>query len=192
MSRAPAPYGEGDAPDHFREAGNVTAGTGRDNGRLSDRTPQPMYYPDDHPKFPGFFKGMEQVLRERGCFPTDRFLRAQCGTSLLKCAPRQTTCCCRWILYNEEDFRPQKSMLQELYEDAGHLCLYYPKFHCELNFIEQYWGNTKFRYRETPFTNNDDEMIQNMRECLDSVPMEFIRRCIAISKQGHLHADHIL
>jgi len=114
------------------------------DGRLPDGTPQPMYYPDDHPKFPGFFKGMEQVLRERGLFPTNQFLKAQCGTSLSKCAPGQTTCCCRWILYNEEDFRQQKSMLQELYEDAGHLCLYYPKFHCELNFIEQYWGNTKF------------------------------------------------
>ena len=44
----------------------------------------------------------------------------------------------------------------------------------ELNFIEQYWGNTKFRYQETPFTSNEEEMIQNMRECLDSVPVEFI------------------
>ena len=61
-----------------------------------------------------------------------------------------------------------------IYEDAGHLCLYYPKFHCKLNFIKQYWGNTKFQYWETHFTNNEDEMMQNMHECLDSVPVEFI------------------
>jgi len=33
-SRAPVPQGEGDAPDHFREAGNVTADRGRDKIRL--------------------------------------------------------------------------------------------------------------------------------------------------------------
>jgi hypothetical protein len=73
-------------------------------------------------------------------------------------------------------------MLQELYEGADQLCLYYPKFHCELNFIEQYWGNAKFRYRGTPYTNRDDEMIENMRQCLDAVPPEFIQRCVTMSK----------
>jgi hypothetical protein len=118
---------------------------------------------------------MEQILRERGLFPTNRKMKAQCGTSLSTCPPGQT-CCCRQILYNQDDFKLQKSLLQELYESAGHLCLFYPKFHCELNFIEQYWGNAKFRYRETPLTTNDKEMLANMRECLDSVPLESIRR----------------
>ena len=84
-------------------------------------------------------------------------------------------CCCRQILYNQDDFKEQKSLLQELYENAGHLCLYYPKFHCKLNFIEQYWGNAKFRYRETPLTTNDNEMIKNMQDCLDAIPVESIR-----------------
>ena len=151
-------------------------GTRMRDGQLPDGTPQALYYPDDHPCFPGFFKGMEQILRERGLLPTDRTLKAQCGTSLKRCPPGQTMCCCRQILYNQEDFKQQQSLLQELYEDAGHLCLYYPKFHCELNFIEQYWGNAKFRYRETPFTNSEEQMLQNMRECLDSVPVDCIRR----------------
>jgi hypothetical protein len=84
-------------------------------------------------------------------------------------------CCCHRILYNQEDFRQQKSLLQELYEDAGHLCLFYPKYHCKLNYIEQYWGNTKFRYWETLPTTNDKDMLENMRACLDSVPLESIR-----------------
>ena len=79
-----------------------------------------------------------------------------------------------WV-EDQDDFKEQKSLLQELYENAGHLCLYYPKFHCELNFIEQYWGNAKFRYRETPLTTNDNEMIKNMWDCLDAVPVESIR-----------------
>jgi hypothetical protein len=85
----------------------------------------------------------------------------------------------------------QKPVLQELYEDAGHLCLYYPKYHCELNFTEQYWGNAKARYREIPLTNNDNEMIQNMCECLDSVLLECIKQYVAMSKMEHLHTDHI-
>ena len=125
------------------------------NGRLPDGTPQPLYYPDDHPVSPGLFKGMAQILHECGLFPTNRNLKAQCGNSLSKCPPGQSVCCCRRILYNQVDFKEQKSLLQELYESAGHLCLYYPKFHCELNFIEQYWGNAKYRYRETPLTTND-------------------------------------
>ncbi|CAK5275047.1 unnamed protein product [Mycena citricolor] len=34
-------------------------------------------------------------------------------------------------------------MVQEVVEDAGHLCLLLPKFHCELNFIEYFWGAVK-------------------------------------------------
>ena len=162
------------------------------DGILPDGTPQPLYYADDHPRFPGFFKGMEQIIYERGLLPTDRILKAQCGNSLNKCPPGQTMCCCRQILYNQEDFKQQKSLLQELYEDAGHLCMYYPKFHCELNFIEQYWGNAKFRYRETPFTKNEDDMMQNMRECLDSVPVDCIRRYGAMTSHEFQETDHTL
>ena len=39
----------------------------------------------------------------------------------------------------------------------------------------QYRGDSKFRYRETPFTNSEEQMLQNMHECLDSVPVDCIR-----------------
>ena len=68
------------------------------DGRLPDGTPQSLYYPDDHPKFPGFFKGMAQILHERSLFPTDRNLKARCGNSLSKCPPGQEMCCCQQIL----------------------------------------------------------------------------------------------
>ena len=41
------------------------------------------------------------------------------------------------------DFTSQKPLLQGYIELYGHLCDYYPKYHCELNFIEQYWGAAK-------------------------------------------------
>ncbi|THU79940.1 hypothetical protein K435DRAFT_810298 [Dendrothele bispora CBS 962.96] len=40
---------------------------------------QPFYYPDNHPTMPGWFKGMEQIIRERGLYPVGG-LRATCPT----------------------------------------------------------------------------------------------------------------
>ena len=48
----------------------------------------------------------------------------------------RTDCCMRRILSLQEDFISQKSLLQEEIEKRGHKCIFYPKYHCELNFIE--------------------------------------------------------
>ena len=42
-------------------------------------------------------------------------------------------------------------MLEEVIEKAGHICLFLPKFHCELNPIEMLWGYVK-RYIPPPFS----------------------------------------
>ena len=47
------------------------------------------------------------------------------------------------ILSAQGDFRSTRSCLQETVEDADNIFLLYPKFHCELNWIEYYWGNCK-------------------------------------------------
>ena len=36
-----------------------------------------------------------------------------------------------------------KSLGQETIEAVGHLCIFLPKFYCELNFIEFFWGAVK-------------------------------------------------
>ena len=109
------------------------------NGILPTGESQSFYFPDSHPSMPGWFKGMEQILRERGLWPEEG-LPAQCPE--FKCPPNRVDCCCRRALFTQPDFANQCSQLQELIERHGHLCDFYPKYHCELNFIEQYWGVT--------------------------------------------------
>jgi len=49
---------------------------------------------------------------------------------------------------HEPDFCAQKSLVKEVIESAGHLCLFLPKFHCELDFIEYFWGMVKKYLRD--------------------------------------------
>lgn len=56
-------------------------------------------------------------------------------------------CCGRKILSLQRDFQLQKGRLQESLEPK-HTVLFYPKFHCELNWIEYYWGAAKRYTRE--------------------------------------------
>jgi hypothetical protein len=135
--------------------------------------PQDFYFPADHPTMPGWFKGMENIIRERGLWP-ENGLSAQCEG--FKCEKGRIYCCCRRLLFSQPDFMNQKSHLEELITSRGHICDFYPKYHCELNFIEQYWGAAKLRYRISPKTADMKEMERNVRECLDDVPVVQITR----------------
>lgn len=139
-----------------------------------DNTPQDFYFPDDHPTKAGWFKGMELIIRERGLWPEGRGLNAQCEG--FKCELGKTDCCCRRLLFTQPDFVNQKSYLEELITSRGHICDFYPKYHCELNFIEQYWGAAKLAYRTTPKTSDMKEMEGNVKACLDDVPHIQIQR----------------
>jgi len=145
-------------------------------------TPQSFYFPDDHPLYPGWFKGMEQIIREWGLWPTNG-LRCKCPR--FKCLQRkgqlQPNCCCRRILFTQPDFTSQRLQLQEFIKSRGHLCDYYLKYHCELNFIEQYWGAAKLCYRVAGCARTLDVMEKKMLESLDDVPLEQIRRYVSYS-----------
>ncbi|CAG8770341.1 14203_t:CDS:2, partial [Rhizophagus irregularis] len=60
----------------------------------------------------------------------------------------RTTCCAHRVISLEPDFIAQKGTIEELIENAGHKCIFFPKFHCELNFIERYWDAAKRYSRE--------------------------------------------
>ena len=80
------------------------------NGSFNNET-QALYYPDDHPTMPGWFKGMETIIKEHGLWPA-KGLKAQCQG--FKCEPGQTDCCCHRLLFMQPDFTSQKSQLEEL------------------------------------------------------------------------------
>ena len=121
---------------------------------------------------------MEEILRERGLWP-EKGLPAQCPD--FKCPAGHMNCCCRRVLFHQPDFAGQHSQLEELIESRGHLCDFYPKYHCELNFIEQYWGAVKAQYRVVPRAKTVREMENTVKECLDSVPLPQIRRSVLLS-----------
>ena len=114
-----------------------------------DNNQQDMCFPDDYfdEKLRGKPKGIKQVLFERGKWRDG--LRADC--QLCKAGdrnPNRINCCARRIISLEPDFIAQKGALHEIISIAGHKCIFYPKFHCELNFIEMYWGAAKKFTRE--------------------------------------------
>lgn len=54
-------------------------------------------------------------------------------------------CCMQRVLSRQKDFCSEKPMIQIFIEEAGHRCFFLPKFHCEFNPIEMYWGWVKRR-----------------------------------------------
>ena len=98
----------------------------------------------------------------------------------------QAHCCCRHLLYTQCNFTLQKSLLQERVESHSHLCDYYPKYHCKLNFIKQYWGAAKFQFHAAGCMKTLEEMEKKMLECLDNVPLEQIQQYVTISYIFHV------
>ncbi|EIM79857.1 uncharacterized protein STEHIDRAFT_69027 [Stereum hirsutum FP-91666 SS1] len=134
-----------------------------------NRHPQQMSFPSDHPTNANQAKGLKQVLHERGLWTTN--MRGRCK----KCEHDTVNCCGKRVLELQPDFKAQKSLVQEVIEAAGHLCIFLPKYHCELNFIEYFWGAVKRHLRE----NSDytfDTLKTNMPAALASVQLTTIRR----------------
>ena len=102
-------------------------------------------------------KGMEQILAERGLLPATGL--KGCCQSEQQHDTTTNKCCCSRLLSVQPDFATECSALQHLVERripiAGatgmdtkrHICLFLPRFHCELNWIERMWGASKHYVR---------------------------------------------
>jgi hypothetical protein len=60
--------------------------------------------------------------------------------------PQSNWCCMHRVLALQEDFQVanETPMIQKYMESRGHICLFYPKFHCKLNPMEMVWGFAKY------------------------------------------------
>jgi hypothetical protein len=87
----------------------------------------------------------------------------------------RTTCCARRVISLGPDFLAQKGAIEELIENAGHKCIFSPKFHCELNFIERYWGAAK-RYSRENWDYSWKGLQKVVPRALDSVSVTTIRK----------------
>ena len=71
-------------------------------------------------------------------------------------------------------FGEQKPLVQEVIESAGHLCIFLPKYHCELNFIEFFWGAVK-RYLRKNCDYTFETLKTNLPKAMDAVHLSTIR-----------------
>jgi hypothetical protein len=79
----------------------------------------------------GEAKGLKDTLAGRGFVLGN--MRTRCSPV---CAINNYDCCMVRLLSNQDDFRHQESLLEQKIKARGHLCIFLPKFHCELNPIE--------------------------------------------------------
>ena len=142
------------------------------DGQLPDGSPQPLYFPALHSRA-GVFKGMAVILEERGLVEESK-LNAECKD--FKCKAGATNCCCRRVLYSQPDFVNAESLLETHCKSQGYSVIFLPKFHCELNFIEQCWGYAKRIYRHFPPSSKEANLEANLLASLEAVPIESMRR----------------
>jgi transposase len=80
------------------------------------------------------------------------------------------------MLFNQPDFAGVKSLLELECSAHGVSVMFLPKFHCELNPIEQCWGYAKCLYRMCPESSKDEDLERNMLDSLEAIPQICIRR----------------
>ena len=103
-------------------------------------------------------KGLKRISQERGLWIDG--LRTRClgpkrkakdeteeqyiGRILVHKAYRISEKCCAYrIMEGQEDFVKERSLVEIEITARGHECIFYPKLHCKLNYIEFFWGAVK-------------------------------------------------
>lgn len=87
---------------------------------------------------------------------------------------KEDTCCAKRILELQSDFQDQRSLIQEVIEEAGHECIFLPKFYCELNPIEFFWGSVK-RYTRERCDCTFQTLKEKLPKAMESVELKTIR-----------------
>jgi hypothetical protein len=134
----------------------------------------------------GSQKGAKTILQERGLWGNGMPLACQACKNSTSDTIRieegwfNSRCCCKGLLNRQEDFMNQKEWLSEVADELGVYLCYYPKFHCELNWIERVWGFVKSKLRRI-CSNSLKDLRINLPAVLDSIPLSFVRRVVRSS-----------
>ena len=113
----------------------------------------------------------------------------QCDLKCDLCANREFAadrklCCMFRALSTQPDFVNQREWLQETVEDQKHMIIYFPKFHCELNFIEMVWGFMKRSLRDNCSFNFENlqlrvhDLLENTLSNKNDMIRRFHNRCL--------------
>ncbi|CAN0449151.1 unnamed protein product, partial [Ectocarpus fasciculatus] len=89
-------------------------------------------------------------------------------------AGRRQRCCMERVFSDLRAFKAQLNKVEQIFKEAGHVCIFLPKYHPELNAIERYWGYVKHVLRlhcEYSLTH----MLKILPGALSGVPLEHIR-----------------
>ena len=134
-------------------------------------------------------KGVRTILQERGLFHNrlgNPNLILECQSCKLvgnreASVARNMACCAKAVLSREEDFAEQREWLEETVDNLGFKIIFYPKYHCELNYIELVWGWIKCHHRRTCTYNYADlkSELPNTMEKLIPLPtiQRYMRYC---------------
>jgi hypothetical protein len=109
---------------------------------------QEMCFPPTHPPLLyGEPKGLKIVLEERGLWQPG--LRLECKDKKNNPGKDGKACCARNVMASQPNFKAQHCLLEELLVKRGHLSIFYPTFHRELNYINNFWAAVKQRTWDT-------------------------------------------
>ncbi len=139
-----------------------------------ENTPQRMTVPG--PKGEDIARGIQSTLEGRGKWKKGMILQCE-GYTVDKCPEGRVDCCARRMLSEEPDFKASKvtCWIQETVEKFGCFVVFYPKFHCELNYIEMVWSYVKHWLRRR-CTYDIDDLRQKLPMCLRTIPLRHFRR----------------
>ncbi|CAG8778034.1 31646_t:CDS:2, partial [Racocetra persica] len=141
---------------------------------------QDMCFPMDYkiPELREEPKGLREILKERKLWHDEMKLKCKGG-----CEEGSINCYARTAIANQPDFKAQRRKLEETIILAGHEVIFYPKFHCELNYIENFWGSAK-RYLWSHCDYTWEGLKKTVLQALASVPLSEIRRYIDAYRKG--------